>query len=223
MSLAEFKDLCLDATNPEAVGEFWSAVLGLEARRQDGGDAYLTGTTASQTVWISGVPEAKTTKNRLHLDVYGTAVESLQDLGASVIDGDSFPWVVMADPEGGEFCLFIRDEPPPYRLYEIVMDCIDPSAQSKWWVECIGGRRGDDERGFSFISNIPNAPFEQMSFVPVSEAKTSKNRVHIDVVASDVEALVQAGATLLHPRDSDIGWSVLADPEGNEFCVFAAH
>ncbi len=223
MSLAEFKDLCIDAANPAEVGRFWSAVLGLELHHQDNGDAYLIGASTAQTIWINGVPEPKTAKHRLHLDVHGTSVESLQNLGASVVDGTSFPWIVMTDPEGGEFCLFVSERPPSYRLYEIVIDCTDPAALSKWWAECIGGQRTDDERGFSFISDILNVPFEGLAFVSVPEPKKSKNRVHIDVVASDIDALVEAGATLLRSRDSDIGWSILADPEGNEFCVFDAH
>ena len=55
---------------------------------------------------------------------------------------------------------------------------------------------------------------------PVPEPKTVKNRVHLDV-DGDRDALVAAGATLLRVRDAVIGWDVLADPEGNEFCCFA--
>lgn len=69
----------------------------------------------------------------------------------------------------------------------------------------------------------PNAPFENMSFVPVGESKSTKNRVHIDIVTPDVEALVEAGATLLRSRDNEIDWDVLADPEGNEFYALADH
>jgi len=64
-----------------------------------------------------------------------------------------------------------------------------------------------------------------MDFVPVHEPKTAKNRVHWDVTVPDVEsvaALVTAGATLLREPGGDIGWHVLADPEGNEFCAFTA-
>ena len=47
-----------------------------------------------------------------------------------------------------------------------------------------------------------------------------KNRIHFDVDTADVQLLVDAGATLLRPQDDEIGWSVLADPDGNEFCAF---
>ena len=54
------------------------------------------------------------------------------------------------------------------------------------------------------------------------EPKTGKNRVHLDVTTPDLAALVAAGATVLRPRDQEIRWTVLADPDGNEFCAFDA-
>ena len=53
------------------------------------------------------------------------------------------------------------------------------------------------------------------------ERKSAKNRIHWDVVAPDVYALVAAGARILREPDDDIVWHVLADPEGNEFCAFS--
>lgn len=58
-----------------------------------------------------------------------------------------------------------------------------------------------------------------MDFTSVPEPKTAKNRVHWDVIGS-TEELIARGATLLRRRDEEIRWDVLADPEGNEFCVF---
>jgi len=54
----------------------------------------------------------------------------------------------------------------------------------------------------------------------VQEPKKGKNRIHWDVTAQDVVPLVEAGATVLREPDEEIDWHVLADPEGNEFCVF---
>jgi len=54
----------------------------------------------------------------------------------------------------------------------------------------------------------------------VPEPKTVKNRIHWDVTIPAVAPLVAAGATVLHQPDGDVRWHVLADPEGNEFCVF---
>ncbi len=60
----------------------------------------------------------------------------------------------------------------------------------------------------------------QIWVVPVPERKTGKNRMHLDVFG-DPDELLGRGATLVRRRDDEIEWDVLADPEGNEFCVFA--
>jgi hypothetical protein len=64
-------------------------------------------------------------------------------------------------------------------------------------------------------------PFDYLCFAAVPEPKSAKNRIHWDVVAPDVYALVAAGARILREPDDDIVWHVLADPEGNEFCAFS--
>ena len=63
------------------------------------------------------------------------------------------------------------------------------------------------------------AALEVWKFVGV-DPKTVKNRWHWDVVSQDVDELVRRGATLLRGPDDDIDWHALADPAGNEFCVF---
>ena len=59
-----------------------------------------------------------------------------------------------------------------------------------------------------------------MDFATVPEVKSGPNSIHWDV-AGDVAALRAAGATVLREPDGDISWQIMADPEGNEFCVFA--
>jgi hypothetical protein len=62
-----------------------------------------------------------------------------------------------------------------------------------------------------------------MDFVEVPEPKAAKNRVHWDVQvdgAAGVQVLLGAGASLLRAKGGDISWHVMADPDGNEFCVF---
>ena len=107
MAIARFKDLCLDASDVTPFGLFWAAVLGRTWALQDDGDGVLTGPTPGHTIWINGVPEAKPVKNRVHLDIYARSVAELEVLGATAVE--TFPrWTVMADPEGGEFCAFLR-------------------------------------------------------------------------------------------------------------------
>jgi hypothetical protein len=61
-----------------------------------------------------------------------------------------------------------------------------------------------------------------MKFVRVPDERVVKNRWHWDVTTAEVEALVAVGATVLRARDNEIQWTVLADPEGNEFCAFTS-
>ena len=128
----------------------------------------------------------------------------------------------MEDPEGGEFCGFVRDAVPAYRLMELVVDSAESGGAG-----ALVGRRGRwrgpkhrDGKPWYWLENVPGLPFPYWVFIPVPEPKTVKNRIHWDVTADDLQPVLDAGATLLRPKDDEIGWHVCADPEGNEFCVF---
>jgi len=218
MPIAAYKDLCIDAVDDALMGRFWSAALGLQRDEHPDGSWSLSGPTPEHGVWVNQVPEPVTVKQRVHLDVHAASVADVAALGATRVPGD-FRWTVMRDPEGGELCVFEREHPPQYRLYEVGVDAVDAAAIAGWWAEVLGAQLVHDERGFSYIDQIPGAPFDSFDFVPVPEPKTVKNRIHWDVTGS-VEDLVGAGAGLLRVRDDEIAWTVLADPEGNEFCVF---
>jgi glyoxalase superfamily protein len=218
MAIARFKDLCLDAGDPARLGAFWAAVLGRTWEAKDDGDGLLRGPTPQHTIWFSRVPEPKTVKHRVHLDIYTRELADLEALGATILEPQR-AWTVMADPEGGEFCAFLRPELPAERLHGLVVDSADPHAQARWW----GGVYGvgvTDNDSYATLEGVPGMPIATMDFVPVPEPKTVKNRVHWDVSVAGVAPLVEAGATVLREPDDDIGWHVLADPEGNEFCAF---
>jgi len=223
MAIATFKDLCLDAGDPGVLGAFWAAALDLELHTQDSGDTYLTGPTKEHTIWVNRVPEPKTVKHRMHLDLNVGSVDELTALGATVLDAESFRWTLMADPEGGEFCAFVREGEISQRLYEIGIDTADSAEAAHriaaWWAEVLGARLVDD-RGYSYVDRVPGAPYDSLDFAPVPEPKTVKNRIHLDVTTADVDDLVAAGATILRAKDDEIGWTVMADPDGNEFCAF---
>ena len=225
MAAARYKDLCIDATDPALLGGFWADALGLQMAQLDDGDVVLRGATPEHTVWVNRVPEPRTVKQRVHLDINAASVDEVVAAGARVLDDTSFPWTVVADPEGGELCVFVRDPPVTQRLYEIVLDTGDsaeaPAAIATWWGSVLEAPVVHDERGFSYVFEIPGAPFESLDFVPVPEPKRVKNRIHLYFLTYDVSALVAAGATVIRPRDEEIGWTVLADPDGNEFCAFA--
>jgi hypothetical protein len=225
MALATYKDLVIDASNARRLGAFWAQVLGRRVEESGPDDVVLRGGHPTQTVWIDQVPEAKAVKNRVHLDVHTAGIGALTAAGATVLNDSDFRWVVMADPEGQEFCAFVREEPPEDRLYEIIVDCADPGAVAAWWGQVFDVKAESHDGGAYFgLAGLPGTSFDGMAFVPVPEPKTVKNRVHWDVHGS-VPALLEAGARMLRPAtenpEPDRNWDVLADPEGNEFCVFA--
>lgn len=107
--------IAIDATDPDRVAEFWCAALGwtIQERAPDG-VTIGSGAGSWPRIDIYAVPEAKTIKNRLHLDLRPDGVsaaaelERLLRLGASRVDvgqPSGVGWVVLADPEGNEFCL----------------------------------------------------------------------------------------------------------------------
>jgi catechol 2,3-dioxygenase-like lactoylglutathione lyase family enzyme len=228
--LAAYKDLCIDADDPTLLALFWGAVLGLRVDRLADGDAVLRGDEPTDTIWVNGVPESKAVKHRVHMDLTAASLDPIVALGATVVlpaSESGFPWTVMADPEGGEFCVFVRDEgvpaDPPARLHELVIDTADAKssqALAAWWAEALGGRQVDDGRGFWWVEDIPGFPFAAMDIVPVPEPKAVKNRIHWDVTSDHLPALLDRGATVLAEPTRATPWHVCADPQGNEFCVF---
>ena len=220
--MISFKDLCIDAADPEVLWRFWAAAQGLRAE-PTGRDFRLVDEVPEHTLWVNRVPEPRRVKQRVHIDVHVAAVSDLTELGAVILD-EAQPWTVLADPEGGELCAFVRDADalPDYRIYEVVVDAADPVTIASWWAERYGSDVcHDQDRGFSWIDGVSGMPWP-MVFQSVPESKTVKNRMHWDVWG-ETETLLAAGARLLRGRDDEIGWDVLADPEGNEFCVFTRH
>ena len=110
-------------------------------------------------------------------------------------------------------------------LEMITFDCADPQKLAAWWAEAIGGEvvfltSGD----FVFVAK---EDWPALGFQRVDEPTPGKNRIHIDVMTSDLEAevarLVGLGATAKERHSVDYGmqWVILADPDGNAFCVAA--
>src|SRR3954462_10502609 len=110
----------------------------------------------------------------------------------------------------------------PARFKALCLDARDHEALADWWCAALGYVRRDADRASTDPVLIvdPAGAGPALWFNPVPEAKTVKNRLHFDV-DGDRDALLAAGATLLRARYGEIGWDVLADPEGNEFCCFS--
>src|SRR6266566_167445 len=179
MAIARFKDLCLDAGDPARLGAFWAAVLGRAWEAQANGEGLLTGPAPQHTIWVNRVPEAKTVKHRVHLDIYARDLAGLEALGAAIVEPQhgTRTWTVMADPEGGEFCAFLRSELPAERLHGLVVDSADPQAQARWWAGVYGVSVTKNDGWFT-LEGVPGMPILTMDFVPVPEPKTVNNRIH---------------------------------------------
>ena len=212
---ARWRALCIDVVDGGAMGAFWAAATGLVHRPGEGDPGHLDGGPEGSLVELCAVPEPVTVKQRVHLDLHVADVADLVAVGATVVD-DTQPWTVLTDPEGGELCAFARDEVPAYKVYEVSVDAADPERIARWWAERFGVEARNGGEPWWWLEGVPGAPFDSLVFGPVPEPKTVKNRIHWDVTGS-VDDFLAAGATALRdmPR-----WRVLADPEGNEFCVF---
>jgi hypothetical protein len=127
---ARFEDLCIDARDHQALADWWCAAMGY-VRRDSIAPPEEDWTRPPEwpvpiadpagrgpLIWLNPVPEPKTGKNRLHLDVVGDSA-ALQAAGATVVrasderpgheadeDAGEIGWDVLADPEGNEFCCF---------------------------------------------------------------------------------------------------------------------
>lgn len=229
MADVRFKDLCIDVNDVPTATAFWAAALGLRAEELPDGDAVLRGPTPEHRVWINAVDEPRTVKQRAHFDVHGRSVAEYEAMGAVQLPGWDTPWTVMGDAEAqGELCVFTHDDdwwtahPEPYRLYEVAVDAVDHETITRWWADVLGVEVHDEGRGFSWVVP-PGAPFEALVFADVPEPKSVKNRIHWDVTGAPgaVDDLVRRGARVLREPDDVVTWTVMADPEGNEFCVFA--
>ncbi|MGW6394443.1 VOC family protein [Streptomyces sp. NPDC055103] len=237
----------MKAHDDAALGGFWAEVLGWGVHSEGPGVTNLEPVgfsyPAPEAVVIDIIarPEAKTGKNRVHLDLATTStahqeelVARLKGLGATLADvgqGD-VPWTVMADPEGNEFCVL-----EPRELYQdtgpiaaVVVDCADPRAMARFWDQATDWKLhevADDHATMRSAQDV--GPY--LEFVRTPDAKNGWNRVHLDVrpyADGDVEA-EEARLRALGATDPAIGldrsaihWTVLADPEGNEFCLLAA-
>jgi len=105
------------------------------------------------------------------------------------------------------------------------IDAKDPVVLGRWWQQALGWVVVDEAPDVFEIRPAPDR-LPGLLFVPVPEAKTVKNRLHLDFRPDDrdleVDRLLNLGATRVDIGQGERPWVVLADPEGNEFCVLGA-
>jgi hypothetical protein len=237
--------LVIDANDPARLARFWSGALGWVMAAEETGevDVWPAGydypdPVALPLVFVP-VAEPKKVKDRIHLDLatrspehQAEVVRRVRDLGATPVDigqGD-VPWVVLADPEGNELC--VLEPRPVYKdtgpVAAVVVDSPDPAAAAGFWQRAAGwvpgGQWGD---GFAALRS-PQGVGPYLEFVHVAEPKTVKDRIHLDVApladgdrAAEARALQAAGAVSADVGQGEVTWTVLADPQGNEFCVLS--
>ncbi len=117
------------------------------------------------------------------------------------------------------------------RVQNVSFDCADPAALARFWSEALGWRVTYEEDDEVVLEPPAGSPEEgvvpDILFLPVPEGKVMKNRVHLDLRPAD-QALEVARLEALGAQRVDVGqddsvtWVVMADPEGNEFCVLRA-
>jgi hypothetical protein len=127
------------------------------------------------------------------------------------------------------------------RWYTVVIDCHDVAAQARWWAEALDYVIVHEDAGEATIvpKHASTDPVgaddwqrqpQGLVFVPVPESKVVKNRLHLDLAPhssqdrdAEIERLLSLGAKRIDVgQDADVTWTVLADPEGNEFCVLSS-
>ena len=128
------------------------------------------------------------------------------------------------------------------KWYTIVVDCNDPQKQAHWWAEALDWQVVYDtpDEAVAIPKGMTDGAVDLdewlsrgqgLVFVSVPEGKTVKNRLHIDLAPhtsqdrdAEIERLLTLGATRIDvgQNEDEVTWTVLADPEGNEFCVLSS-
>lgn len=110
-------------------------------------------------------------------------------------------------------------------LENLVFDAVDPRRLGRFWEAAVGGEQlTDDEGGYETRLAVPGGPELDLCFQPVPASPAEPQRLHLDLAAGDdqaatVERLLALGARHVDIGQGDVPWVVLADPEGNPFCV----
>jgi len=233
-------NVVVDTALPAELARFWAELLGwrvslelddevdLRAPPDDGWDLDLVFNLA---------PTPKTVRNRLHLDLASVSpdhqmsiVDTAMSLGAKRIDigQGTVPWIVLADPDGNEFCAL--EHRPEYArtgaVAAVVVAATDPPRLAEFWSTATGWPVVNAGAEVASL-RAPDGSGPWLEFVPTEHPHTVQNHIHLDVapypdgsIAAEVARLTAAGAT---PADigqgDEVPWTVLADPDGNEFCV----
>jgi predicted enzyme related to lactoylglutathione lyase len=230
--------VCFDANDPLRLAHFWAGVLGWEMTEDpDDGIAILQPSDdIGFRLDFPATQEQKTGPNQMHFHLTSTSQAVQQQtvarslaLGARHIDVGQRPeegHVVLADPEGNEFCVI---EPGNNYLADCgffgELACDGSQRVGNFWSEALGWPLVWDQDQETAIRSPHGGPKISWGGPPLTP-KTGKNRLHFDIAPSadgdqqaEVERLVSLGATRIDIGQGEVSWVVMADPDGNEFCV----
>jgi predicted enzyme related to lactoylglutathione lyase len=222
--------LTFAAHDPAGLSRFWAGLLGWTVADDDA-TLEPTDDTGFRLRFLP-TAEPKILQNRMHFDLTSTSLEGQQDtvaralaLGGRHIDVGQLPeegHVVLADPEGNEFCVI---EPGNNFLADCgfvgALSCDGSQEVGYFWSQALGWPLVWDQDQETAIRAPHGGPKITWGGPPLMP-KPPRNRLHLDVAAdgeqqAEVERLLSLGATQLDVGEA--GAVVLADPDGNEFCV----
>jgi predicted enzyme related to lactoylglutathione lyase len=229
--------LTVDASDPLGLAHFWAGVLGWEMDDESqGGCTLLPSDDTGFRLRFRPTQEPKAGQNRMHFDLTSTSLEDQQQtvakalaLGARHIDVGQRPeegHVVLADPEGNEFCVI---EPGNNFLADCgfigALACDGSQEVGHFWSEALSWPLVWDQDQETAIRSPHGGPKITWGGPPLMP-KSGKNRLHLDLAPpadgdqhAEVERLVSLGATRIDIGQGEVSWVVMADPDGNEFCV----
>jgi predicted enzyme related to lactoylglutathione lyase len=230
--------LCFDANDPLRLSRFWAGVLGWEmADDPQDGIALLPGDNTGFRIRFLPTQAQKTGQNQMHFHLTSTTLEDQQQtvvrslgLGARHFDIGQRPeegHVVLADPEGNEFCVI---EPGNNWLagcgFFAELACEGSREAGYFWSAALGWPLVWDQDQETAIRSPRGGPKISWGGPPLMP-KTGKNRLHFDLAPpvhgdqhAEVDRLVSLGATRTDIGQGEVSWVVMADPDGHEFCVF---
>jgi predicted enzyme related to lactoylglutathione lyase len=229
--------LSIDANDPLRLADFWAGVLGWEqVDSPRDGVALLPCDDTGFRIRFLPTRQQKSSQNQMHFDLTSMSLEDQQQtvarslgLGARHIDIGQRPddgHVVLADPEGNEFCVI---EPNNDFLADCgfvgALACDGSQAVGYFWSEVLGWPLVWDQDQETAIRSPHGGPKITWGGPPLPP-KTGKYRLHFDLAPpvdgdqqTEVDRLVSLGATRVDIGQGEVSWVVLADPDGHEFCV----
>ena len=229
-----------DASQPQRLARFWSGVLDWQLIDDPDGAALLPSDDTGFRIRFLPTQQQKVGQNRMHFDLTSTSLEGQQqtvaralELGARHIDIGQDPddgHVVLADPEGNEFCVI---EPGNNFLADCgfigALACDGSQEVGYFWSAALGWPLVWDQDQETAIRSPFGGPKITWGGPPLMP-NTGKQRLHFDLTPSadsdqqtEVDRLLSLGATRIDIGQGEVGWVVLADPDGNEFCVLTSH